>query len=87
MTENAELIQRARDAGSWYGSERFKGPLLKRIAESLELAEQKGAALRVVHAKEEFGDCVEDGEPFPCKTIRVLDFTPSTDTEGVADEK
>lgn len=44
-----------------------------------ELAGQRVAALRLVHAKEEFGDCVEDGEPFPCKTIRILDFIPSAE--------
>lgn len=38
--------------------------------------------LREIHAREEFGDCVEDGEPFPCKTVRVLDFM---DREGQSD--
>ena len=35
---------------------------------------QANAALRVIHVREEFGDCVEDGEPFPCRTVQVLDF-------------
>jgi hypothetical protein len=29
--------------------------------------------LRKVHEREQFGDCVEDGEPYPCATIRILD--------------
>jgi hypothetical protein len=32
------------------------------------------STLRVIHAREEFGDCVEDGDPFPCRTIRLLDM-------------
>ena len=35
-------------------------------------------AVRMIHQKEQFGDCVEDGERFPCKTIRVLDWVPAT---------
>jgi hypothetical protein len=31
-------------------------------------------ALRGVHQKEVFGDCTEDGDPFPCRTIRALDI-------------
>ena len=33
-------------------------------------------AVRMIHQKEQIGDCVEDGERFPCKTIRVLDWVP-----------
>ena len=33
-------------------------------------------AVRMIHQKEQFGDCVEDGERFPCKTIQVLDWVP-----------
>lgn len=29
--------------------------------------------IRRVHQVETFGDCVEDGEPYPCRTIRILD--------------
>ena len=32
------------------------------------------SSLRRVHTKEQFGDCVEDGEHFPCRTVRVLDL-------------
>lgn len=35
------------------------------------------AAIRLLHSVEEFGDCVEDGEPYPCKTIRILDWMPA----------
>lgn len=31
------------------------------------------AALRAVHVEEQFGDCVEDGDPYPCQTIQLLD--------------
>lgn len=34
-------------------------------------------AIRAIHQREEFGDCVEDGEVYPCKTIRVLDWLVS----------
>ena len=30
------------------------------------------ASLRQLHAEEMFGDCVEDGDPWPCKTVRML---------------
>jgi hypothetical protein len=30
-------------------------------------------ALRRVHTEEQFGDCVEDGDPYPCQTIQLLD--------------
>jgi len=30
----------------------------------------------MVHQKEIFGDCVEDGEQYPCKTVRILDWVP-----------
>lgn len=31
-------------------------------------------ALRSIHRPEMFGDCTEDGDPFPCRTIRALDI-------------
>lgn len=33
-----------------------------------------GNALRSTHQAEMFGDCTEDGGPFPCRTIRALDI-------------
>lgn len=36
------------------------------------------AELRRVHAKEQFGDCVEDGERYPCQTVRMLDLVTGT---------
>ena len=30
------------------------------------------AVLRGIHVMELFGDCVEDGQRFPCRTVRVL---------------
>lgn len=32
------------------------------------------SALRRVHVKEMFGDCEEDGEVWPCKTVRMLNL-------------
>lgn len=29
-------------------------------------------SLLMVHQPEEYGDCVEDGDPWPCKTARVI---------------
>lgn len=42
----------------------------------LELSTGQSAArtVRAIHAREMFGDCVEDGQPFPCRTIRTLDI-------------
>lgn len=42
----------------------------------LDVWEARERALRKLHAKEEFNDCVEDGEPYPCKTIQILDWRP-----------
>lgn len=32
------------------------------------------ATLRAQHQREQFGDCTEDGDPFPCRTIRAIDI-------------
>jgi hypothetical protein len=37
--------------------------------------DRKLVALRRIHTAEQFGDCVEDGDPYPCATIRILDRT------------
>lgn len=37
------------------------------------------SALRRVHKPEIFGDCVEDGESYPCKTARVLNLVSGED--------
>lgn len=29
-------------------------------------------ALLKLHAEEQFGDCVEDGEVYPCKTVKLI---------------
>lgn len=31
-------------------------------------------AIRLIHAEEMFGDCTEDGDPYPCKTIQILNW-------------
>ncbi|WP_433673786.1 hypothetical protein [Microbacterium gorillae] len=31
-------------------------------------------ALRGIHQKEIYGDCVEDGDVFPCKTVRAMNI-------------
>ena len=36
-------------------------------------------ALRRVHVPEMFGDCVEDGEHYPCKTARALNLVAGDD--------
>ena len=53
----------------------------KIITVTFTVAEQKLIAIRQVHAVEMFGDCVEDGEQYPCKTIRILDWVPG-ETKG-----
>lgn len=29
-------------------------------------------AIALIHQREQFGDCVDDGDPWPCKTMQVL---------------
>lgn len=42
--------------------------------ELLNQASLKLSAIRSVHYQEEFGpDCVEDGDPYPCMTVKILD--------------
>lgn len=36
-------------------------------------------AIRLIHTEEMFGDCVEDGDPYPCKTIQILDWLHAQD--------
>lgn len=43
------------------------------------------AALRKVHVKEMFGDCEEDGEPWPCRTARALDLVAGKIAEPESD--
>lgn len=47
----------------------------------LQVGESKLTAIRNLHEKELFGDCVEDGETFPCKTVRILDWEPTDAAE------
>lgn len=42
----------------------------------LEVWAVKERALRAGHHPDIVGDCVEDGDPFPCNTIRILDWNP-----------
>lgn len=37
------------------------------------------SALRKVHQPEQFNDCVEDGDHYPCKTARVLNLVGGDD--------
>jgi hypothetical protein len=36
-------------------------------------------ALRGMHVREMFGDCTEDGDPYPCRTVRALDIVSGPD--------
>lgn len=47
---------------------------------------QFSATLRAIHAREEYGDCVEDGDPYPCRTIRLLEMIEPTTQMGAGDE-
>lgn len=49
-------------------------------ADAPELASARDRALRSLHSSDVFGDCVEDGDPYPCKTMQVLDFRSATDS-------
>lgn len=48
--------------------------MTKEEKEELATLREHERAIRMIHTEEMFGDCVEDGEPYPCKTIRVLDW-------------
>lgn len=51
--------------------------VMKKLVEELQIQHEREKAIRMLHDKEMFGDCVEDGEVYPCKTIQVLDWRPS----------
>lgn len=51
-------------------------PAVIAVLDEIELMRSRERAIRTLHAKEMFGDCVEDGDPFPCHTIRVLNWRP-----------
>lgn len=48
-------------------------PLISAVDSFVDRALAINAALRNVHTEEQFGDCVEDGDPYPCQTIQLLD--------------
>lgn len=54
----------------------YKGDHFKALVAEVELMRQHERAIRIIHQKEMFGDCVEDGEVYPCKTIQILDWRP-----------
>lgn len=37
------------------------------------------SALRKVHQPEQFGDCVEDGDHYPCKSARAMNIVTGSD--------
>jgi hypothetical protein len=39
-------------------------------------------ALRSIHSPEMFGDCVEDGDPYPCATLRLVEMYQPSPTPG-----
>jgi hypothetical protein len=48
--------------------------LIKELYVFVFNVEMREAGIRALHTKEQFGDCVEDGEEYPCPTIKVLDY-------------
>ncbi|MBN9214165.1 MAG: hypothetical protein J0J04_04995 [Microbacterium sp.] len=50
------------------------------ITDRLELL---AGALRATHLREMFGDCTEDGDHYPCRTIRALNITVGAPDEPV----
>lgn len=42
----------------------------------LEVWAAKERAIRRLHSPDIVNDCIEDGDPYPCNTIRVLDWNP-----------
>lgn len=44
------------------------------------------ASLRAIHTDDGFGDCREDGDPFPCQTIRAVDITMGTPEPVIAED-
>jgi hypothetical protein len=53
-------------------------PQIEKLMDQFALMQEHELAVRMLHQKEMFGDCVEDGDPWPCKTIRVLDWRPDS---------
>jgi len=53
---------------------------LEPLVDELLIMRYKLSQILLGHSKEMFGDCVEDGEPYPCPTVRIarahLQFTP-----------
>jgi hypothetical protein len=55
-------------------SEGFAAGQLSTLPEGSDRLRSLSNVLRSVHAKEMFGDCTEDGDHYPCKTVRALDI-------------
>lgn len=50
-------------------------PMLEnRVAAADHIIDQMDAGLRKFHVPETFNDCVEDGQHFPCQTIKLLNI-------------
>jgi hypothetical protein len=50
-------------------------PMLEtRIAAADDIIDKMDAGLRKFHVPETFNDCVEDGQHFPCQTIKLLNI-------------
>jgi hypothetical protein len=65
-------------------------PMLEnRVAAADHIIDQMDAGLRKFHVPETFNDCVEDGQHFPCQTIKLLNIVARhrglTDEEAAAE--
>lgn len=56
------------------------------VTPSGERTDILAAGLRRVHTADVFGDCVEDGDHYPCKTARILDLVAGAPEPASADE-
>lgn len=65
--ESMRVVLRPAVAAGYAAGQASRGPATPRLT---MLAD----ALRAQHQREQFGDCTEDGDPFPCRTIRALNI-------------
>jgi hypothetical protein len=71
----------ANDAREMLEAAKDDNAILERALRAAWVAEK---AVRALHQQEQFGDCVEDGQRFPCSTIRVMDYA-STQVQHESD--
>lgn len=68
------LLKIVADDGEFISQDK---QMLSDYVEQVALMNERELAIRMLHREEQFHDCEEDGDPYPCKTVRVLDWRPT----------